>query len=199
MKVLHIPGAAPLYTNTFLVISEAGSAVVIDAAADATVYEHVLEENHATLKHILLTHGHYDHVGGAEQLARDTGADIYLDVSDVKGDSLFPLCGHYTAYTDGGELKMDELVFRTWHTPGHTEGSWCIWCGGILFSGDTLFAGSCGRVDMPGGSARKMQASLSKLADLPLPDETQVCPGHESFSTLGAERRHNPYMRGDFF
>ena len=69
----------------------------------------------------------------------------------------------------------------------------------MLFSGDTLFAGSCGRVDLPGGSATQMQASLSLLANLPLPDETTVCPGHEDFSTLGRERRTNPYLLGDWY
>ena len=72
----------------------------------------------------------------------------------------------------------------------------CISCGNLLFSGDTLFAGSCGRTDMPGGSMRQMQESLSLLANLPLGDDTQVLPGHEDFSTLGQERRANPYMTG---
>ena len=94
------------------------------------------------------------------------------------------------------ELNIDGLTFKIYHTPGHTQGSVVLNCGNLLFSGDTLFAGSCGRTDMPGGSMRQMQESLSLLANLPLGDDTQVLPGHESFSTLGQERRTNPYMDG---
>lgn len=195
MKAMHIPGPAPLYTNTFLLVTDAGHGIVIDAAAEASVYQKAAQEQGAQITHILLTHGHYDHVGGVQALAEATGAAVYLDAEDAKGDQMFPLPagGTYRAYPK--ELRVDELVFKNWHTPGHTKGSWCLWCGGILFSGDTLFAGSCGRVDLPGGNARQMMASLSLLANLPLPDETQVCPGHEGFTTLGRERRSNPYMR----
>ena len=84
-------------------------------------------------------------------------------------------------------------------TPGHTPGGVVIACGDRLFSGDTLFAGSCGRVDLPGGSPAEMQRSLALVADLPLPDETTVYPGHESFTTLGQERRSNPYLMGEVF
>ena len=112
---------------------------------------------------------------------------------------MFPLASSDQGYPVSGEFTIDDLTFRCWHTPGHTPGSWCLWCDGVLFSGDTLFAGSCGRVDLHGGSARQMQASLSLLANLPLPDETTVCPGHEDFSTLGQERRTNPYLLGDWY
>ena len=81
---------------------------------------------------------------------------------------------------------------RLWHTPGHTKGGVCLYTDGCLFCGDTLFAGSCGRMDLPGGSVAEMQKSLAFIAALPLPDETKVLPGHERFSTLGAERRQNP-------
>lgn len=195
MKAMHIPGPAPLYTNTFLLVTEAGHGIVIDAAASAQVYLDAAREQGAQITHILLTHGHYDHVGGVQALAQATGAAVYLDAVDAKGDQMFPLPpqGDYRAYPE--ELQIDELTFRVWHTPGHTKGSRCLWCGGLLFSGDTLFAGSCGRVDLPGGDAHEMMASLSLLANLPLPDDTQVCPGHEGFSTLGRERRSNPYLQ----
>ena len=96
-------------------------------------------------------------------------------------------------------LAIDELTFKIYHTPGHTPGSVCLGCGNLLFSGDTLFAGSCGRTDLPGGNVRAMQQSLALLAGLPLPDDTQVLPGHESFTTLGRERRSNPYLNGAWF
>ena len=97
------------------------------------------------------------------------------------------------------ELTIDELTFKIYHTPGHTGGGVCLSCYGLLFSGDTLFAGSCGRTDFPGGSMQEMAKSLSLLAELPLPDATKVLPGHEGFSTLGQERSTNPYMNGAWY
>ena len=199
MKLIHIPGPSPLYTNTFLIITAAKHAIAIDPAAPAARYLEAAKKEGAVLTHIFLTHGHYDHVGAVETLKKQTGAVVYLDPADCKGNTLFPLKTADASYQDNGELRVDELTFKTWHTPGHTKGGWCLYCDGYLFSGDTLFAGSCGRVDLEDGSAQEMMESLSKLAELPLPDETKVLPGHEGFSTLGEERRHNPYMRGEFF
>lgn len=199
MELLHIPGPSPLWTNTFLLFTQAGHAVAVDPAAPAQRYLDALTQHGAALTHILLTHGHYDHVAAVEELKRRTGAQVWVDPADTQGNSLFPLRGGDAAYPAEGTFAIDELAFRCWHTPGHTRGSWCLWCEGCLFSGDTLFAGSCGRVDLPGGSAQQMRQSLSLLANLPLPDETRVYPGHEDFTTLGRERRTNPYLLGEWF
>ena len=163
MNIQHIHGVPPLYTNTFLIITNAKHGILIDAAAEPGVYLKALDEAGATLTHILLTHGHYDHVGAV------------------------------------AELTIDELTFKIYHTPGHTGGGVCLSCYGLLFSGDTLFAGSCGRTDFPGGSMQEMAKSLSLLAELPLPDATKVLPGHEGFSTLGQERSTNPYMNAAWY
>ena len=136
MKAFHLLGAAPLYTNSFVLISDAGHAVVIDPAAEVQEYDKIFKENNATLTTILCTHGHYDHVG-----------------------SVVLLCGDY------------------------------------LFVGDTVFQGSIGRTDLEGGSMQKMDASLRKLAGLPIPKETQLLPGHGDFSTLGEELANNFYIR----
>lgn len=201
MKLIHISGPWPLCTNTFLVLTDAGHAVAVDPAASAESYTKALAENNAQLTHIFLTHGHYDHVGAVEALAAQTGAAVYIDPADQQGSQMFPLKPGMECHPwpQSGELQVDELTFRIWHTPGHSQGSVCIACGGLLFSGDTLFAGSCGRVDLPGGSPAQMQQSLSMVASLPLPDETQVLPGHEGFSTLGQERKSNPYLLGDWY
>ena len=124
-----------------------------------------------------------------------------MDPVDAVGSQMQPLTRDLVdeGWPAQGELKIDELTFQIYHTPGHTPGSVCLRCGNLLFSGDTLFAGSCGRTDLPGGSMAQMQQSLSLLAALPLPDETQVLPGHEAFSTLGRERRSNPYLNGAWF
>lgn len=199
MNLIHITAPAPLFTNTFLILTQAGHAVAIDPAADPEVYLGRLERENVRLTHILLTHGHYDHVGAVETLQQKTGAEVYVQPEDTGRPPMFPLPHLGKTYPDDGILKIDELEFRVWHTPGHTPGSVCLYCDGVLFSGDTLFAGSCGRVDLPGGSAGDMRRSLAMLAQLPLPGDTKVMPGHEYFSTLGEERRHNPYLLGEWY
>ena len=201
MKIQHIPGLPPLYTNTFLIVTDAGHGILVDAAAAPQTYLDALEKEGASLTHILLTHGHYDHVGAVAALREQTGCKVYMDPADAAGSQMLPLSRGLVDenWPEGDELTIDELTFRVYHTPGHTPGSVCLQCGGLLFSGDTLFAGSCGRTDLPGGSMAQMQKSLSRLAALPLADETQVLPGHEAFSTLGRERRGNPCLNGAWF
>ena len=195
MKAFHIVGPAPLCTNTFLLVTDAGHAVAIDPAADASLYEQALEQTGANLTHILCTHGHYDHVGAVKQLREKWGCKVYLDPADAKGNSSLPMTESDSGYVDGGEIKVDELTFKTWHTPGHTPGSWVILCGDMFFTGDTLFHGSIGRTDLPGGSMMQMEESLQKLLELPVPDKARVLPGHEAFSTMADEKRHNYYLR----
>ena len=173
MNIQHIHGVPPLYTNTFLIITNAKHGILIDAAAEPGVYLKALDEAGATLTHILLTHGHYDHVGAVAALKKATGCKVYMDPVDAQGSQLLPL------------------------TPDVLTDNWPA--NGLLFSGDTLFAGSCGRTDFPGGSMQEMAKSLSLLAELPLPDATKVLPGHEGFSTLGQERSTNPYMNGAWY
>lgn len=201
MKIQHIPGVAPLYTNTFLIVTDAGHGIIVDAAAAPQTYLDALQAEQAQLTHILLTHGHYDHVGAVAALRKATGCKVYMDPVDAVGNQMLPLTRDLVDenWPANGELKIDELTFKIYHTPGHTPGSVCLLCGELLFSGDTLFSGSCGRTDFPGGSMQQMQQSLSLLAELPIPDTVQVLPGHESFSTLGRERRLNPYMNGAWF
>lgn len=201
MKIQHIPGQAPLYTNTFLITTDAGHGILVDAAAAPQTYLDALQAERATLTHILLTHGHYDHVGAVAELRKTTGCRVYLDPADAVGSQMLPLTRDLVDenWPAGDTLTVDDLTFRIYHTPGHTPGSVCLLCGNLLFSGDTLFAGSCGRTDLPGGSMQQMQQSLSLLANLPLSEETQVLPGHEAFSTFGRERRSNPYLNGSWF
>ena len=196
MKVQHILGAAPLYTNTFLLVSEQKHGILIDAAAEPDTYKKALAEQGATLTHILLTHGHYDHVGAVAALRRETGCKVYLDPADALGDALYPLKASDVdeAWPVSGSLTIDELTFTIYHTPGHTRGSVLLALGTPLLRGDTLFAGSCGRTDMPGGSGIQMQQSLSMLAESDLRNDMQVLPGHGEDSTLGRERLSNPFM-----
>lgn len=195
MKAYHVVGQAPMYTNTFLLISAGGHAAVIDPAGAAADYDALLKREGAALTHIFCTHGHYDHVGSAAALKEEWGATLYCEASDLAGGQFFPLAAADCGYEEGQAIAVDELAFTVWHTPGHTPGSVCLLCGEYLFTGDTLFAGSVGRTDLPGGSTRQLNDSLRKLAALPIPPPAQVLPGHGDLSTFEEELAHNWYIR----
>ena len=195
MKAYHVVGEAPMYTNTFLLISDAGHAAVIDPAAAAEDYNKLLKKEGAAHTDILCTHGHFDHVGSAAELKEQWHARPWCEKADLGGGQFFPLQAADSGYEEGGVVKVDEMEFTAWHTPGHTPGSVCLLCGQYLFTGDTLFAGSVGRTDLPGGSTRQMNESLRKLAGLPIPEQAQVLPGHGDLSTFGEELKHNWYIK----
>ena len=195
MKAFHLLGAAPFYTNSFVLITDAGHAVVIDPAAEVQEYDKIFKDNNAKLTHIFCTHGHYDHVGSAGVLSREWGAKVWCEPADCMGVQLFPLKSADSGYEEGETIQVDELTFTVWHTPGHTEGSVVLLCGEYLFVGDTVFQGSIGRTDLDGGSSSKMDESLRKFAALPIPKETQLLPGHGDFSTFGEELNSNFYIR----
>ena len=195
MKAFHLLGPAPFYTNSFVLITDAGHAVVIDPAAEVQEYDKIFKDNNAKLTHIFCTHGHYDHVGSAGVLSREWDAKVWCEPADCMGVQLFPLKSADSGYEEGETIQVDELTFTVWHTPGHTEGSVVLLCGEYLFVGDTVFQGSIGRTDLDGGSSRKMDESLRKFAALPIPKETQLLPGHGDFSTFGEELNSNFYIR----
>ena len=195
MKAFHLLGASPLYTNSFVLISDAGSAVIIDPAAAVQEYDKLLREHGAKLTHILCTHGHYDHVGSAQALRTEWGAKLYCEAEDLAGDRMYPLAAADSSYTESGTIRVDELAFTVWHTPGHSQGSVVILCGEYLFVGDTVFQGSIGRTDLEGGDMRQMDRSLRKFAALPVAKETQLLPGHGGFSTFGEELAGNFYLK----
>ena len=169
MKALHLIGPAPLETNSFVLLGEDNRAVVIDPAPSLAAFDKALAgEKGVAVEAILLTHGHYDHMTGLAALQQRWNCPVYLDPAD--------------------------LSITSWHAPGHSTGSWVLSCRGLLFTGDTLFAGDVGRTDLAGGSWPELQQSLAKLRALPLPDDTQVLPGHGPFSTLGQEKAANPYL-----
>ena len=176
-------------------MGENGLAAAVDPAAGAQEYLRLLEQEGARLTHILLTHGHYDHVGAVEELQRKTGAKVWLAPQDACGGELFPFTTPDNAYADGEEIRVDtDLAFRVIATPGHSSGSVCLLCGGLLFSGDTLFAGDVGRTDLPGGSWDTLRESLKKLCAA-VTENVQVLPGHEEFSTMDRERANNRYLQ----
>lgn len=196
MQAFHLLGPAPFYTNSFMLITDAGHAVIIDPAAEVQDYDKILKEHNAALTTIFCTHGHYDHVGSAGVLSREWKAKLYCEPADCKGVQLFPLKSSDGGYAEGEEISVDELTFNVWHTPGHTEGGVILLCGEeYLFVGDTVFQGSIGRTDLEGGNSQVMDESLRKIAALPIPRNAQLLPGHGDFSTFGEELDNNFYIR----
>lgn len=197
MEIYHLMGTAPYYANSFLLVSEQKRAAIIDPAATPDDYATALRETGATLKLVLCTHGHMDHVGAAEALQKKYGAALYCAAEDIlpRPNALYPLAGADHSFADGEALLLDELRFTVYRTPGHTPGSVCILCEGFFFTGDTLFHGGIGRTDLQNGSTRTMNESLRRLAALGLPADTQVLPGHNDFSTYGEEMAENYYIR----
>ena len=185
MQAFHIPAPPPYYTNTFLLISDAGHAVIIDPAADVQNYEQILQEHNAVLTTLLCTHGHFDHVGSAEALRRKYHAVLYCEADDLAGDKMYPLSEADHGYAEGQTVTVDELQFTAWHTPGHTPGSVVLLCGEYLFCGDTLFAGSIGRTDLEGGSSDAMTRACASWQSCPSRGRPRCCPATASFPPSG--------------
>ena len=188
-----------LETNCYIVTDEATlDCAVIDPGDESNTILDYIESNHLRVRAVLLTHGHYDHVGALEELIGETGAALYVNGRDLSCDpglgSLgFMMPENGKLYDDGDTVRVSSLLFKVLATPGHTPGSVSLVCEDALFTGDTLFAGSCGRTDLPGGSMRTEMQSLKKLCLLP--GDYEVYPGHMDQSTLERERRFNYYCR----
>ena len=193
MKCYYLTGPAPLYTNSYVVVSDAGHAVVIDPACPFESYRHIISETASLPRYVLCTPGHFDHVGTAERLCSVYGAELRCGAADLNGDRLFPLTAAQD-YTDGEEIVVDDLTFRVITTPGHSMGSVCILCGDKFFTGDTLFCGDTGRTDLPGGSHEEMIRTMRKLQRLRLPADTAVLPGHDVYSTYGEQMAGNEFI-----
>ena len=186
-------------TNCYILCDEAAKVcAVIDPGAEPELILSAAEKLDCTVDKILLTHGHYDHTGAVGELqAKWPETPVYLNRRDVYADActqqLFPLLsGDVRDYDEGDTVAVGGLTVTVLATPGHSEGSVTLRCQDALFCGDTLFAGSCGRTDFPGGSMEKMMASLRRLGQLE--GDLRVLPGHMEASTLDRERRWNPYL-----
>jgi len=207
--ILETFPVGPLQCNcTILGDEAAGQAIVIDPGDEISRIHGRLTDLGLKLKQILVTHAHIDHVGGALQLKRLTGAPILLNENDLPLLAMMDAQAGWlgiappeTAPPDenlaeGLTVGLEHYPAQVLYTPGHTQGSVCLHFAPLklLIAGDTLFAGSIGRTDLPGGNSGQIIDSIhSRL--LTLPDETKVLTGHGPATTIGAERRSNPFLR----
>ena len=200
MKI-NVQQVGELMTNCYIVWDEnTMNAAIIDPGDDGAYLADCLRKLHLHLRYILLTHGHYDHIGGVAELREVLGTEpkIYMSEKDL---GLRPVFGQpakldpawVTNWQEGDEVQLDSITFTVLETPGHTPGSVCLIAGDVIFSGDTLFQGSCGRTDFPGGSWKEMEASLRRLYELP--GDYTVFSGHTGSTTLERERKTNMFMR----
>ncbi|MGH9668506.1 MAG: MBL fold metallo-hydrolase [Terriglobales bacterium] len=198
----------PLACNCSVVgDEESREALVIDPGDQIEEVLAILRRHGLTVKQIIITHAHIDHVGGAMKLKRATGAPILLNQSDYALMKMLDEQAAWVGMAPPGPVTVDaglehasrltagKLAATVIHTPGHTQGSVCLYFEPEkkLIAGDTLFAGSIGRTDLPGGSMEKILASLHHRV-LALPDETLVIPGHGPLTTIGRERETNPFL-----
>lgn len=186
-------------TNCYIVTNEATlECVVIDPGDESNTIMDYLEANRLKCRAIMLTHGHFDHTGAVTAVMEETGATVYMHPDDDthNGASVYfgfalPAGGKY--YRDGDTVEEAGLRFDILATPGHTPGGVTIRCENALFTGDTLFCGSCGRVDLPGGNMDQELRSLKRICALE--GDYEVYPGHMGSSTLERERMFNFYCR----
>jgi hydroxyacylglutathione hydrolase len=198
----------PLQCNcTILGDEQAGEAVVIDPGEEIGRIERRLKDLGLKVNQILITHGHIDHVGGALKLKRITGAPIFMNENDLEQLRIMDKQANWLgidtpeiatpdqSLTDGMTIGLAGQAGQVIHTPGHTQGSVCLHFAPmkLLIAGDTLFAGSIGRTDLPGGNSRQILESIhSRLLILPI--ETKVIPGHGPATSIGEEVLENPFL-----
>lgn len=199
IKTLHL---GLIKTNCYLISTEM-AAVVIDPGFDRPETLEFLKDNSDKERLILLTHAHFDHIGGAETLREKTGVKIGIGELDADGlaDTDINLSDMFHAnivpfkpdliFKNGDTIKVGDIEFKVIGTPGHTVGGICYLTGDCLFSGDTLFENSVGRTDFPGGDIKALKRSVKKL--MTLPADTKVYPGHGYSTTIAREKEYNMF------
>jgi len=207
MRIIQIPNG-PFVENCYLVVDEpARECAVVDPGEEAGLILHKVAATGAKPVAIWLTHAHIDHVVGVPRVAEETGAPVWLHPADRPLYDAVPeqaaWCGLEApalpppdrTFAHGDVVHVGELAFQVRHTPGHSPGSVCLVGPGVVLGGDVLFAGSIGRTDLPGGDFDTLIASIEREL-LSLPEATIVYTGHGPETTVGHERRSNPFLTG---
>lgn len=195
-----------LGTNCYIVYDQQQRAGVIDPGGSAPQILRTIEEHQFQVECIINTHGHADHILANKAVQQATGAPIFIHAADAamltdkhKNLSLFigeSICVPPPArlLQDGDTVQIGDITLKVLHTPGHTPGGISLYADGVVFVGDAMFYESIGRTDFPGGSYRQLISAIQKRL-LTLPDETRVLPGHGPETTIGHERRYNPFLQ----
>ncbi len=204
MKVTYF-SVGRLGTNCYIAYADDGQAVVIDPGDDAQRILDAVKAKNLTVSSVLLTHAHFDHMMAAGVICATTGAALCIGANDAAmlGDArknlsamVFPeraaALNADRLLREGDSVAVGEEMLTVMESPGHTPGGVCYMGDGVLFSGDTLFAGSIGRTDLPGGDTPALRRSLSRLAAME--GDYTVYPGHGETTTLAYEKRANPYL-----
>lgn len=193
----------PLEVNCYIIGNEKGNAIVIDPGDEPDRIIEVIKNNGLIIDYIICTHGHFDHVGAVPDLKNATGAKVLIhkdeleiyqaarDMAAFWGYEVEDLPDPDIFVSEGDNIKAGDLNFMVLHTPGHSPGGICLYGEGLVLTGDTLFAGSVGRTDFYGGDMNQLKNSFNRL--MALPEETKVLPGHGPESTIGEEKRENPF------
>lgn len=199
----------PLQCNCSILGDEAShEAIVVDPGDNISRIVSTLEKHQLTVKQIIVTHAHIDHIAGAQRLKQLTGAPIFYNQNDLPLVKMMDIQAGWlgiatpevappdASLEDGQTISVTGISGSILHTPGHTEGSVCLYLPqqALLLAGDTLFAGSVGRTDLPGGNSQKLIQSIHNSL-LTLPDEVTVIPGHGTKTTIGTERKSNPFLQ----
>lgn len=191
MKVYHLMGSAPYYTNCYLFTDNAGNAVLFDCSIKWEKIEAILKNDDAQLKAVFMTHGHHDHRECMQQLRENCDAPIYMGSQDIFQFQL----ENIKEFKSKETFEIGEMKIFAFHTPGHTPGGYCFKCEDMLISGDTLFAGTIGRTDLPGGDYETLMKSLRVIGEIVRNQDLKVMPGHAHFSTFKLEKEQNPYLK----
>ncbi len=195
----------PIQSNCYIAYDEKSSdALVIDPGEEAGKIMREIDQNHLKVRYIICTHGHFDHIGAISEVKKKTGAKVAINKKDIE---IYRHAGEFAAswgfhidqppdpdllVEDGDEIVAGSLHFRVLITPGHSPGGICLYGNGVLFTGDTIFAGSVGRTDLYGGDMGELKKSFVRL--ISLPPDTEILPGHGSSSTIREEKATNFFI-----
>ncbi|GBD95285.1 MAG TPA: MBL fold metallo-hydrolase [Nitrospirae bacterium] len=195
----------PLEENTYIIgDGETKQAIVVDPGDEPDRIMDLIKDNNLEVKVIICTHGHFDHIGAAGDIKKETGAKILMHKEDIQTYEAAKDQAAFWGYDlddipqpdgfieEGDTIQAGNLSFKVLHTPGHSPGGICLYGEGIVVTGDTIFQGSVGRTDFPGGSIEELKKSFRRLIELP--EETKIFPGHGPESTVGREKETNFFV-----